>query len=263
LYSFTGGADGSHPFGGLLRDAGRNLYGITYAGGNYGSACADGGCGTVFKLDPNGTETVLYSFRGGAEGTFPQSELFRDSAGNLYGTTAYGGIQGCGGNGCGTVFKLDSSGNFTLLHSFTGKADDGATPEYGPLIRAGGGNLYGTTLKGGPYDQGTVFKLDSNGNLTVLHSFSGGVDGGQPIPGVIRTAAGALFGTTNAGGTHTLGVVFKLDTTGKLIVLHNFSRVSGEYPLGRLVRDGDNNLYGTTMSGGAYGHGTAFKLSPP
>ncbi len=150
--SYPFGTDGAFPSGGLVRDKAGNLYGTTPVGG---ASC----CGTVFKLDTTGKETVLYSFTG-PDGELPIAGLVRDKAGNLYGTTASGGASGFG-----TVFKLDTSGTETVLYSFTGSTD-GLEP-FGGLVRDKAGNLYGTTI--GP---GTVFKLDTTGTETVLHSFT-------------------------------------------------------------------------------------------
>ena len=139
VYNFTGKADGAAPEGGLVRDGMGHLYGTTIGGGASGA-------GTVFKLNKAGKETVLYSFKGGADGVSPEAGLIRDSAGNLYGTTAYGGGTACFG-GCGTVFKLDTTGAKTVLHTFTG-GTDGALPE-ADLVQDSAGNLYGTTYNGG------------------------------------------------------------------------------------------------------------------
>lgn len=114
LYSFTGGSDGAAPSSGVILDAAGNLYGSTYSGGDL-SQCQRFGCGVAYKLDPAGRETALYAFRGGADGEHPTFGLIRDAAGNLYGTTAYGGLSGCGGSGCGAVYKLDPAGTETVL----------------------------------------------------------------------------------------------------------------------------------------------------
>jgi uncharacterized repeat protein (TIGR03803 family) len=167
LYSFcsmTGCADGSSPIAGLIMDASGNLYGTTYFGGT--GVCpqtGNNGCGTVFKLDTNGTETVLHSFcskTSCSDGLFPSAGLLRDAKGNLYGTTTYGGTGNCpdSNGGCGTVFKVDPSGNETVLHSFTGIAPDGLDPE-DSLVMDANGSLYGTTAGGGKFDRGVVFKL--------------------------------------------------------------------------------------------------------
>jgi uncharacterized repeat protein (TIGR03803 family) len=197
LYSFTGGADGGHPEAGLIRDPAGNLYGATRWGGAFG-------CGVVFKLDTAGTETVLYSFTGRADGAYPVAGLIQDSAGNLYGTTYEGGASGLG-----VVFKLDTTGTETVLHTFTG-GTDGANPWAG-LVRDLAGNLYGTTYDGGASNGGVVFKLDTTGTETVLHTFTGGAaDGQYPYAGLIRDPAGNLYGTTYRGGFAGQGVVFKI-----------------------------------------------------
>jgi uncharacterized repeat protein (TIGR03803 family) len=157
LYSFTGGADGGLPTG-LILGPGDTLYGVTEEGGNLecNTGNGDPGCGTVFKLTASG-ETVLYAFNGGTDGAFPDGSLVLDEAGNLYGTTAYGGDPTCQApSGCGTVFELDSTGQETVLYSFKGPPD-GVTP--GGLVRDALGNLYGATILGGASGAGVVFKL--------------------------------------------------------------------------------------------------------
>ena len=152
LYAFAGekNNDGAEPVGGLLRDAQGNLYGTTLEGGTVD-------LGTVFKLALGGTETVLYSFMGGADGALPEAGLVSDAQGNLYGTTSMGGGSGCQGYGCGTVFKMTPDGTETVLYRFTGGVDGGYP--LAPLVFDGQGNLYGTTMSGGVYDGGTVFEL--------------------------------------------------------------------------------------------------------
>jgi uncharacterized repeat protein (TIGR03803 family) len=149
LHSFTGGADGSLPRTGLVRDLSGNFYGTTVLGGN--TSCNSGyGCGTIFKLSATGKKTVLHKFNR-TDGAFPYGTLIRDASGNLYGTTSDGGTQGMG-----TVFMLSATGTETVLHSFSGA--DGALPTAG-LTRDRQGNLYGTTFNGGAHGVGTVFKL--------------------------------------------------------------------------------------------------------
>jgi uncharacterized repeat protein (TIGR03803 family) len=195
LHSFTDNfSDGASPFGSVIMDAAGNLYGTTYVGGGHGY-------GTVFKLEPSGTETVLHSFTDGADGSLPSGNLIMDADGNLYGVADYGGNSSCSNvghpSGCGTVFKLAPSGTLTVLYSFTG-GSDGADPS-GGLIMDATGNLYGTTWGGGAYGYGTVFKLDSSGKETVLHSFTYGAGGFSPF-GVIQDAKGNLYGEAAAGG---------------------------------------------------------------
>jgi uncharacterized repeat protein (TIGR03803 family) len=265
LYSFTGSSDGASPDAGLIRDAAGNLYGTTERGGKCRRFVA--GCGTVFKLDTTGKETVLHRFRG-ADGATPIAGLIRDSAGNFYGTTLLGGGTGCVRPGCGTVFILDTTGKETVLYSFTGTGGDGAFPHAG-LIRAAAGNFYGTTSGGGdltcnaPFGCGVVFKLDTTGKETVLYSFTGSPDGASPDAGLIRDSAGNFYSTTSGGGgAFGKGTVFKLDTTGNETVLHSFTGTGGDgaLPSAGLIRDTVGNLYGTTTSGGASDYGTVFKL---
>jgi uncharacterized repeat protein (TIGR03803 family) len=160
LYDFTGKTDGGGPIGSLLRDENGTFYSTTFNGGD--PSCD---CGVVFKLDKTGTETVLYTFRGKADGHYPSGHLVRDSAGNIYGATQEGGATECfGGLGCGTVFKVDAKGNETVLYTFTG-GNDGDNPLGGVLMDRSG-NLYGTTNQGGDSSCGyqgagcgVVFKL--------------------------------------------------------------------------------------------------------
>jgi uncharacterized repeat protein (TIGR03803 family) len=248
LHSFTGGADGGQPYAGVIRDSAGNLYGTTAGGGT-------ANWGVVYKLDPAGNETVLYSFTGGADGGLPYAGVIRDSAGNLYGTTSNGGAA----NYYGVVYELDASGAYKVLHNFTGGAD-GGYPRSG-VIRDAAGNLYGTTAGGGTANWGVVYKLDPSGNETVLYSFSGGADGGYPGTGVIRDAAGNLYGTTVYGGTANAGVVYKLDPTGHQTVLYTFTGLAdGGNPQAGVLEDAVGNLYGTTYHGGYRGYGTVYKV---
>jgi uncharacterized repeat protein (TIGR03803 family) len=265
LHSFTGGADGGTPEAGVVQDAAGNLYGTTVFGGAFGQ-------GVVFKLDTVLNETVLHNFKGSGDGTNPLASLIRDTAGNLYGTASGGGsFKGpCAGSGCGTVFKLAPNGTLKVLHTFTG-GSDGASPL--ALVRDLAGNLFGTASGGGDPDCtvggspgcGLVFRLGPKGNLTVLHTFTGGADGGSPNTGLALDAAGNLYGTTAGGGTSGKGVVFKLDTTGKLTVLHAFTGGSDGGNPDTVVLDGAGNLYGTATTGGRcrdQGCGVVFKITP-
>src|SRR5216684_1102386 len=207
------------------------------------------------------TLTVLHTFLGGADGQDPlYGRLILDAKGHLYGTTALGGSGACSG-GCGTVFQLSATGRETVLYSFTGTGGDGKYP-YGSLVRDTAGNLYGTTYGGGTsgsacngYGCGTVFMLDPAGKETVLYSFTGGVDGATPQAGLIRDAAGNLYGTTYLGGAYNWGTVFVVDKFGSETVLHSFDGSSGDggEALGGLIPDSAGNLYGTTQGGGISG----------
>jgi len=266
LYSFKGMPDGAYPFGGLAQDAAGNLYGTTSSGGT-------SNFGTVFRLDANNTETVLYSFKGTPDGQSPTAGVVLDTAGNLYGTT---GVPG-GLFSAGIVFKLDTSGAETVLHNFTGAMTppDGWNPN-GGLVLDASGNLYGTTTGGGT-GRGTIFKVDPSGTETVLYVFTS-----QSLPaGLVRDTSGNLFGTVQQANVFSAscprarqpegpcGGVFKLDTAGNLTVLYDFTgSPDGAAPAGPLVRDAAGTLYGTTVNGGdtspsvcyPFGCGVMFKL---
>jgi uncharacterized repeat protein (TIGR03803 family) len=271
LHSFSLRSDGCWP-NAVIRDARGILFGSTYVGGNTG--CSYSGCGVVFKMDPDGNETVLYRFTGGTDGGGPSGVLVRDAAGNLYGTTAQGGDLACNrGVGCGTVFKLDTAGRETALYSFTQTGGDGAFPDSG-LRRDQAGVLYGTTYGGGNPSCGyagcgTVFKVEANGKETVLHQFTGTPgDGAYPSANVVLDSSGSMYGTTQNGGQNGgncsysgCGVVFKLDTRGKETILHAFTGgADGASPVAGVVLDGAGDVYGTALGGGR--GGIVFKLTP-
>jgi uncharacterized repeat protein (TIGR03803 family) len=269
IYSFTGTTDGGAPEAPLVMDQFGNLYGTTFERGSSNNCFF--GCGTVFKLDPFGSATVLHSFLGDAtDGGHSFAGLVRDAAGNLYGTTEVGGTTGFG-----TVFKIDPAGNETIIHNFMGPPSDGAVPT-ASLVLDASGSLYGTTSGGGSSPLafhgfpglGTVFKIDPVGNETVLHNFNS-VDGDAPVAGLLMDSAGNLYGTTSAGGiglcVFGCGVVFRVDPSGNESVLYNFEGQSdGSTPFGNLIMDAAGNLYGTTFRGGVSttcnGCGTVFKL---
>jgi len=246
-YVFKGGTtDGAAPTASLIQDAAGNLYGTTSSGG--GSGCSGFGCGIVFKLDTANHETVLHAFTDRPDGAIPYGRLVLDvdGSGNLYGTTSVGGTYGMG-----TVFKIDSSGTESVIYSFAGYPD-GANP-YAGLVMDNSGNLYGTTENGGTSRLGTIFKIDTGGNETVLHSFAGGLtDGADPKADLILDAAGNLYGTTFLGGSRSFGTVFELDTTNTETILHNFTGgTDGGNPFGGLTRDSGGTLYGTAENGGS------------
>lgn len=193
------------------------------------------------------TFKVLYRFNGAADGANPWGGLVRDRAGNLYGTTSCGPCM----SAYGTIFKVDAKGHETTLYNFTG-GTDGGEPD-STLIQDSAGYLYGTTYRGGAYGSGTVFKVDTAGNLTVLFSFSGYSTGYFPFGGLLRDAEGNLYGTTEAGGSF-YGTVFKLDASGNETLLHSFNGTDdGGLPQAGLVADDAGNLYGATSTGGPFG----------
>jgi uncharacterized repeat protein (TIGR03803 family) len=258
LYNFNGTPDGALPVGGVVR-IGNSFYGTTANGG------ADSLPGTVFKVDLKANETTLYSFSGSPDGYVPLAGLIKDSDGNLYGTTAYGGLYGFG-----TVFEVSKTGVETVLYSFSGYPADGVYPQAG-LVRDAAGNLFGTTQYGGPGSCqingftegcGTVFMLSNTGVETVLHGFvSGTTDGQLPIARLLLDAAGNLYGTTCHGGTQGNGTVFKVTPGGTETVMYSFAGTpDGSCPLAGLILHA-GIFYGTTYQGGASNYGTVFKLT--
>ncbi len=273
LYAFAG-PDGNRPFGTLTFDAAGDLYGITYLGGAYGA-------GVVFKLAPNQdgswTESTLYDFTGGTDGSNPVGGVIFDTASNLYGVTFYGGAQGAG-----VVFELtpnaDGSWTQAVIYTFTG-GTDGANPLCS-LIFDAQGSLYGTVVYDAAKGWGGVFKLTPNTDgswvESMLYAFTGGMDGGHPTGGLIFDSAGTLYGTTYWGGSggcvNRCGTAFKLapnqDGSWTGTVLHRFTGVwDGANPSGNLTFDAAGNLYGSTNWGSfeqgcGSTCGTIFQLAP-
>jgi len=266
LYSFSGGADGKNPYGGVTLDADGNLYGTTVAGGN-GGLCAGDGCGVVYELVNKGgwIQTVLYNFTGNDDGFGPGGAVVFDNAGNLYGTTPDGGADGEG-----VVYELSpgrGSWQLTVIHAFTG-GDDGAVGSLGALLYSGG-NFYGVTELGGKNQAGTVFQLSPNGsnwNFTSLYSFRGQPDAAFPYGGLLTDGKGDFYGTTYYGGQNGVGAVFEISLSQKKEgVVYSFKEgTDGGYPTSTLAFDATGNMYGTTSMGGlpACDCGTVFELSP-
>jgi uncharacterized repeat protein (TIGR03803 family) len=279
LYSFgANSSDGFWPTE-LIQARDGNFYGTTVDGGNFG-------VGTFFKMTPQGSVTILYSFGASASDGITPLVLLEGPDGNFYGITSTGGANSCvqtpgGTNNCGTVFKITPSGVETILYSFGANTSDGVEPN--GLMLANDGNLYGTTGTGGanacgslmlPYDCGTVFKLTLDGTESILFSFGGDpLNGssphGQAPQGVLLQASdGSLYGATSGGGANGLncGIVYKMTLDGTQSVLYSFGSSTGDgcYP-SSLIQASDGNFYGTTGSGGAFGGdlmGTAFKITP-
>lgn len=283
LYAFQGGSDGLFPVGGLAFDKHGNLFGTTAFGGTGTVASCTKQCGTVFELSPDGSggwqKKEVYQFQGGLDGASPISGVVIDAAGNLFGTTSFGGAN-CspfGQQGCGTVFELSptSSGwSETILHDFShGNCSTCLTTPQGGLLFDAQGNLYGTVSFGGPKSGGAVFKMiQSNGSWTyrVIHNFSGGNDGLSPYGTLTFDSQGRLYGTTLAGGLFNDGTVFllTLQPSGYWLnrVIHNFNGTNGWGPFSGVVLDAAGNVYGTTGNGGGGtncidGCGIAYKLT--
>ncbi len=271
LYSFAGPPkDGAGPFAGLVLGSDGNLYGTTEGGGN--GPCDSGdlgnGCGIVFRISPSGSETNLHSFGNSPDdGQYPAG-LVRGSDGNIYGTTGGGGT-----NNVGTVFRISSSGTYTILYSFGDSPTDGNGPE--GLVEGYDSNFYGTTSQGGTNTScfngcGTVFRISPSGSYTSLYSFAGYLneDGGDPQAGLVQGSDGNFYGTTSQGGTNSdSGIIFRISSSGSYTILHSFvgSAIDGAYPQAGLVQGSDGNFYGTTSQGGtstncAFGCGVVFEL---
>jgi uncharacterized repeat protein (TIGR03803 family) len=262
LYSFSG-VDGSSP-NGLVQGSDGNFYGTTEYGGAYTNQYSEG-LGTVFTITPLGTLNTLYSFSG-IDGAVPAAGLVQGTDGNFYGTTEYGGAyEDESGGTFGTVFKIMTNATFTSLYSFSGS--DGDNPVAG-LVQGADGSLYGTTEYGGVdyyLDDGTVFKITTNGTFISLFWF-GGSDGIEPEGGLVQGTDRNFYGTTFKGGTNGLlsdgyGTVFKMTTNGTLSTLYSFTGGNdGANPVAGLVQGTDGNFYGTAEYGGTNGSGTVFKI---
>jgi uncharacterized repeat protein (TIGR03803 family) len=254
LHHFNGGRDGANPAANLILDGKGNLYGTTRGGGLFDY-------GTVFEIDTSGKETTLHSFWSG-DGEWPEGGLILDTAGNLLGAASEGGTQRAGGcsHGCGTIFRVDSAGKFTVLHNFFTGATGGDPT--GSLVADQTGSLYGTAMiDGNPHSTcGVVFKLDPTGKESVLYVFKGPPDGCYPDGGLIQDMAGNFYGVTTGGGVYKLGTVFKVDAAGNETVLYSLESYDGDLPKGPLARDAMGNLYGVALLGGVNGNGVVFKL---
>jgi len=260
LHSFDG-TDGNGPEAGLVQANDGNFYGTTYYGGNGG--CQLPGCGTVFKITSGGALTTLHSFAG-ADGAAPLAGLVQAADGNFYATTVYGGTYNDG-----TVFKITSGGALTTLYSFCAQTGCNGTYPSAGLVQATDGNFYGTAFYGGTYNDGTVFKITSEGTLTTLYSLGGGAGANPWAAALVQATDGSFYGTALNGGTYGDGVVFKITSSGTLTTLHSFNSSDGANPQGGLVQATDGNFYGTTFFGGANdncaappnGCGTVFRLA--
>ena len=197
LHSFGSGTDGQTPFGSLTQGSDGNLYGMTSAGGVYGS-------GIVFRTTLQGAETVLHAFGALSDGASPEGSLIQASDGNFYGMTRDGGT-----NGTGTVIEISADGTESVLVSL-GSGSDGANP-FGDLLQASDGNLYALTRNGGATGAGAVLQLSLSGTESVRYSFAAGSDGGFPYGSLTEGADGTLYGMTSSGGASDLGTVFELN----------------------------------------------------
>ena len=253
LHSFANnGTDGYQPYAALTPGKNGILYGTADLGGLHGY-------GTVFQLSKKNVESSLLNFNTGGSGEYPYfAGLVTDKAGNLYGTTSFGGSHNFG-----TVFVLTPSGAETVLYNFGDQVNDGIYP-FGGVILDKSGNLYGTTTVGGVHNKGTIFKISSSGVETILYNFAGGADGCNPQAGVVLGKKSALYGTTPACGGSNNGTVFSVSQAGVETTLHTFNLdgTDGIQPFSGLVLDKAGNFYGTTYQGGANDAGTVYKITP-
>jgi uncharacterized repeat protein (TIGR03803 family) len=267
LHSFAGGTDdGANPNGDLIADAEGNLYGTTYTGG---LGDCDGGCGTVFKVTPDGQESILHAFIGstGPDGKNPFGGLIADEEGNFYGTTYGGGGRvHCGPDGCGTLFKITPDGQLTLIHRFEGGYTSAGHPR-DRLLRDTQGNFYGTTYNGGIRRFGCVWKVSPDGvTETILYSFHHHKDGEGVGAGLVADSEWNLYGATLAGGENLAGIVYRVSPDGRIASLYDFpdATTSAQDVPGRMIIDRHGNLIGATNYGGAsdncspFGCGTIF-----
>jgi len=299
LYSFASNGDGSSPYGGLTLGTDGNFYGTTYSGG-----FANPPFGTVFKMTPGGGLTTLYIFTDGADGALPiappvegtdgnfygttcpkcnnqagngtiykitssgtfsvlyqfdvthgyqpTAPLVLGTDGNFYGTTTYGGTASCS---CGVVFKITPAGQLTVLHNFDNTQGDGEFP-IARLVQGSDGNFYGTTVDGGAYGYGVVFKTTPTGVFTVLHNMNGTNEGGAPFAGMVQATDGNFYGANNAGGAPSTncpngcGTIFQMTPAGDLSVLYNFDLTTGETANSTLLQHSNGLIYGMTQEGG-------------
>jgi uncharacterized repeat protein (TIGR03803 family) len=255
LHSFTGtSGDGAGPFAPPIQAADGNFYGTTNTGGAHND-------GTVYKLTPGGTLTILYSFTAGTDGFNPYAPLVQGTDGNLYGSTFSGGAHNFG-----TTYKISTAGKLTTLHAFNNT--DGFNP-IGGMIQGSDGNFYGTTYTGGANNNGVVFKMTAGGTLTVLHSFLAATDGQGPQVALMQATDGNFYGINVFGGHGGgiggmgLGSIFKVTAKGVFSTVYLFdSAAVGGNPGAALVQNTNGLLYGDSFSGpGGGGYGAFYSLN--
>ncbi|HEY2446777.1 MAG TPA: choice-of-anchor tandem repeat GloVer-containing protein [Rhizomicrobium sp.] len=239
LYRFNGD-DGYGPQSGLTLGFDGAFYGTTTNGGSQRK-------GTAFKLS-GGSVSVLHEFSDGSDGAYPWAPPVQTPDGNLYGVTDTGSNPG-------RVYKIAPSGKFSVIATLPSKTQ-------APLVMANDGNFYGTTMGGGDFNAGTVFRLSTRGKLKIVHSFDPSTEGTTPIGPVMQAADGKFYGTTSADGTANQGTVYQLSANGAFAILHNFQTTKeGSYSLAGFVQGSDNDLYSVTSAGGINGYGTLYKIN--
>ena len=254
LHTFEYYGDGGDPSTGLVLGSDGNFYGATNQGGDNNLTG-----GTIFQITPTGVFTTLYSFSGGADGSFPGATLAQDADGTLYGVTLQGGA-----GGYGTVFRVTTTGALTTLFTFV-RGADALQPTVG-LTKGSDGNFYGTTQQGGLYNDGAVFRVTPAGALTTIYSFTNGADGTAPGYALTLGDDGNFYGTANGGSTGQ-GLVFRVTPDGQLTTLYTFDAgPDGNVPDAALVKGRDGNFYGSTIAysydGFNFLPGTIFQITP-
>lgn len=275
--------DGAQPNGPLVQASDGNLYGTTRAGGGNRCNDFDNFCGVVFRLTPDGRETVIHSFKESKTDAFrPSSPLIEGRDGALYGLTSSGGAYGSG-----ALYRVTLAGEFSLIYSFGSTPDDGIVP-IGPLVVGADGSFYGTTASGGANhciqipqaggNCGTVFRVTPAGAGQTLYSFGTSVTDGVQPNGLMLASDGNFYGTTTTGGAntcsstaapYTCGTIFRTTPSGRTTIIRSFGQnlSDGVAPQGTMVQGRDGALYGTTVSGGGgicgglFGCGTVFRLA--
>jgi uncharacterized repeat protein (TIGR03803 family) len=248
LHLFTESEPG-HPFSGLTLGRDGLFYGTNYFGG---SALA----GSVFSMAPNGAITTLHEFGTGPD-DHPLAPPVQSLSGDFYGTTFGDGFNDDPSSDPGSIYKVDSAGNYTLLHVLT--LQDGTNPS-SPLVQSAANFwFYGGAQRGGANGDGTIFRIDSQGNFQVVHNFNG-VEGATPTY-LIQANDGNFYGTTSAGGADNKGVIFKMTPSNQVTALYSFTGGNDGWKPGCLLQGSDGFLYGTALNGGADNEGTLFRIS--
>ena len=287
IYQLNGTSDGSHPNSGLALGTDGNFYGSTVNGGA-------NSVGTIFQVTPAGGFTTLYTFTGGKDGAYPYGTPALGPDGNLYGLTQYataykitpsgtfkllgsipdrsfaplllasdgnfyGTTQHAGTSNQGTVFKMTTGGKVTVIYNFDGTT--GGVP-IGGLAQGPDGAFYGTTGGGGSGGGGVVFRVTKSGSYKVLHNFpsSGTNDGHDPIAGLVAATDGNFYGAAFAGGSDSLGIVFKTTPAGKNTVVFNLDKTNGAAPGATQIQHTNGIVYGLTNSGGSRNDGVVYSV---
>jgi uncharacterized repeat protein (TIGR03803 family) len=248
IYAFTGGSNGSKPYGGLVQGNDGYFYGTTYTGGGGNQA------GTVFKMSATGSLIWSYILLGNVGGAEPYATMVQGTNGLFYGTTYGGGYYNRG-----LVFDISSAGAYSVLFPFN--TNDPANP-YSGLVQGSDGYFYGTAFYGGSNGWGGVFKFGPY-TYTNLYAFTSGLDGAAPWGGLVQGTDGNFYGTTAGGGINGLGGVFSITSTGQCTRIFSFPGIEDSWgPEASLTIGSDGNFYGTTAAGGTNNWGGIFKISP-